>query len=212
MRKIRKNKIVELIFEHIRNNSKEYIFVLTIFIMGIFLGVMFSNNSSKENSKEIIEYFENYINSLKNTEILSNGEMIKANLLRNIFVGTLLWFFGTTIIGIPMVLGIILYRGFCLGYTISTIIITLGLGKGIGFILSMLVLQNILFIPAIIAIAVSGIKLYKYIFERNNITNIKVEILRHSVFSGIMILILVVSAIIEILISTNFFKKIVKYF
>ena len=33
----------------------------------------------------------------------------------------ILWFFGTTVIGLPIVFGIILYRGFCLGYTIAVV-------------------------------------------------------------------------------------------
>ena len=59
--------------------------------------------------------------------------------------------------GIPIVFGIILYRGFCLGYTIASIIVAMGIGKGISFILITLLLQNIIFIPAIIAIGVSRI-------------------------------------------------------
>ena len=109
-------------------------------------------------------------------------------------------------------LGIILYRGFCLGYTISTIIISMGLGKGIIFVFSMLLLQNLIFIPAILAIAVSGIKLYKSIIKNKNRENIKIEVVRHTVFSSICVGFLALASMIEILISTNFFKKIIKYF
>ena len=106
----------------------------------------------------------------------------------------------------------ILYRGFCLGYTISAVIVTMGIGKGISFIILMLLLQNIVFIPAIIAISVSGVKLYKSIVKNRNKENIKIEILRHTLFSLLAIGILVLASIIEILISTNIFKNFIKYF
>ena len=76
----------------------------------------------------------------------------------------------------------------------------------------MLILQNIVFIPAVISIAVSGIKLYKSIIANRNRENIKIEILRHTLFSGIAILFLVFSSAIEVFISTNLFKFFSKYF
>ena len=44
MRKKVRN-ITKIIKEHVLNNSKEYIIVTLIFIIGIFLGVLFINNT-----------------------------------------------------------------------------------------------------------------------------------------------------------------------
>lgn len=212
MRKSKKIKICSLITKHISDNKKEYILITLIFLVGIFLGVMFINNTNEQDANEIKTYLLGFIEKLKNTEKLNNTVLLKESLKQNILLGILLWFFGTTVIGIPLVFGLIIYRGFCLGYTISTIIITMGIGKGMIFSFIILLLQNIIFIPAIIAIGVSGLKLYKSIIKNKNRENIKIEVLRHTIFSGIMLLVLCVSACIEILISTNFLKKIIKYF
>lgn len=212
MRKSKKIKICSLITKHISDNKKEYILITLIFLVGIFLGVMFINNTDEQDANEIKTYLLGFIEKLKNTEKLNNTVLLKESLKQNILLGILLWFFGTTVIGIPLVFGLIIYRGFCLGYTISTIIITMGIGKGMIFSFIILLLQNIIFIPAIIAIGVSGLKLYKSIIKNKNRENIKIEVLRHTIFSGIMLLVLCVSACIEILISTNFLKKIIKYF
>ena len=124
----------------------------------------------------------------------------------------MLWFFGTTVIGIPVVFGIVVYRGFCLGYTISTCITVMGLSKGILFVLILLLLQNILFIPAILALAVSGFKMYKSIIKDRDKENIKIEVIRHTIFSLIMLILIVIASIVEILISTNVLKELIKYF
>ena len=84
--------------------------------------------------------------------------------------------------------------------------------KGMGFIISSLVLQNIILIPALIAISVSGFKLYKSIVKNRERENIKVEILRHTIFSLIMLFLLCIAALIETFISTNILKNFIKYF
>ncbi len=157
MRRNKRLKIWDTIGNHVANNKKEYILVTLIFLVGIFLGVMFINNSKENQLSEISSYFNNFIDKLKNTEKLETMAILKTTLLENIMLAVTLWFFGTTVIGIPIVFGIIMYRGFCLGYSIATIISVIGVGKGILFILITLVLQNILFIPALIAIGVSRI-------------------------------------------------------
>ena len=157
MRRNKRLKIWDTIGNHVVNNKKEYILVTLIFLVGIFLGVMFINNSKENQLSEISSYFNNFIDKLKNTEKLETMAILKTTLLENIMLAVTLWFFGTTVLGIPIVFGIIMYRGFCLGYSIATIISVIGVGKGILFILITLVLQNILFIPALIAIGVSRI-------------------------------------------------------
>ena len=157
MRRNKRLKIFEIISNHIMNNKKEYILLTLIFLVGIFLGVMFINNAQESQMTEITSYLNNFIETLKNTEKLETFSILKTTIFQNIILALTLWFFGTTVIGIPIVFGIILYRGFCLGYTISAIMSIMGTGKGIVFVLITLVLQNIIFVPAIIAIGVSRI-------------------------------------------------------
>ena len=207
MKKNSRFHLKTIIANHILNNSKEYILVTLIFVIGIFLGVMFINSTQDTQISEITSYFNTFIDKLKNTEKIDNMLLFRTTLKENIMLALTLWFFGTTVIGIPIVFGIVLYRGFCLGYTISAIITILGLQKGIA-----LVLQDIILIPAIIAIAVSGFKLYKSIVKNRDRENIKIEILRHTIFSLIMLVLLCISAIVETFISTNLLKNFLKYF
>ena len=157
MKKNKRLNIWNTIYKHIENNSKEYILITLLFIVGIFLGVMFINNMQETQKTEVTSYLNSFVEKIKNIQELNNGEILKTTLKENITLAIVLWFFGTTVIGIPMVFGIILYRGFCLGYTIASVITIMGLGKGIIFIFTALLLQNIIFIPAILAIGVSRI-------------------------------------------------------
>ena len=163
MKKNKRKVFIQTIKEHILNNKKEYIVVSILFVIGIFLGVFFINNVSQEPRTQITEYLNQFIEQLKNTENLNTAQLLKTSIGQNIMLAISLWFFGTTIIGIPVVFGIVAYRGFCLGYTIAACISIMGIQKGILFVLILLLLQNLLVIPAILALAVSGIKLYQSI-------------------------------------------------
>ena len=118
MKENKRLKIGNTIYQHITNNSKEYILLTLIFLIGIFLGVMFINNTQETQRGEIASYLNNFIDKLKNTEKLESTEILRITIFENIILAVTLWFFGTTVIGIPVVFGIILYRGFCLGYSI----------------------------------------------------------------------------------------------
>ena len=212
MKKNKRRLILQTIKEHVLNNKKEYVIVSILFVIGIFLGVFFINNVGQEPKTLITEYLNQFIEKLKSTEDLNLIELLKTSIGQNIMLAISLWFFGTTIIGIPVVFGIVAYRGFCLGYTIAACISIMGISKGIIFVLMLLLLQNLLVIPAILALAVSGIKLYKSIMRDKTKENVKIEMLRHTVFSLIMLMVLIVSSVIEIFASTNILKLCIKYF
>lgn len=212
MSKNKRRLFIQTIKEHVLNNKKEYIIVSILFVIGIFLGVFFINNVNEEPKIQITEYLNQFIEQLKNTETLNNIDLLKTSIGQNIILAICLWFFGTTIIGIPIVFGIVVYRGFCLGYTIAAAIYVMGISKGILFIFILLLLQNLLIIPAILALAVSRIKLYKSITKDNRKENVKLEVVRHTVFSLIMLGILILSSVIEIFVSTNILKLCIKYF
>ena len=212
MGKSKRLKIKATIKEHILNNKKEYIIVFLIFLIGIFLGVLFVNNMQEGQKAEINTYINSFIDKLKNIEQLNTMDLLKSSIIQNIVLAIIIWFFGTTVIGIPVVFGVNLYRGFCLGYTISVCITIMGLSKGLIFILISLLLQNLLFIPAVLALSVSGFKLYKSIIKDKRKENINLEIIRHTAFSLIMLMVLLISSLIETFISKNILIILIKYF
>ena len=207
----RVSNIKNTIIEYSKNNSKEYILVILICIIGLFVGVMFINNCQEDKQDIITSYITEFIEKMKNIENIDKTDLIKTSVKSNIMLAIIIWFAGTTIIGMPVVLGIILYRGFCLGYTISATTLTLGTGKSILFCILTLFLQNIFFIPALLTMGVSSIKLYKSIINDRRKENIKIEIIRHTIISIIMLGILVISSIVENEISVSLLKFGIKY-
>lgn len=204
MKKIKIPSIIKnTIGQYISNNFKEYILVLIIFLIGIFIGVMFINNCSEEQETSIISYINEFIEKFKSMENLDKSDLLVGSIKSNIGLAIIIWFAGTTIIGMPVVLGIILFRGFCLGYTISSISLAVGTGKGLIFCFMGLMLQNIVFIPALLTMGVSSIKLYKAIINDRRKENIKIAIIRHSIISSVMVILLIMASILECEISVS---------
>lgn len=212
---MKKNKRVSnvknTIIEYSRNNSKEYILVILIFIIGLFMGVMFINNTSIENENIIINYITEFKEKFSLMENIDKANLVANSIKNNIFLAIIIWLAGTTIIGMPVVLGLILFRGFCLGYTISAITYTFGVGKGFLFCILSIFLQNILFIPALLTMGVSSIKLYKSIINDRRKENIKIEIVRHTIISIMMLGVLIIASFIENEVSVSLLKMGIKY-
>lgn len=208
----RTSRILDIIKEHMYKNLKQYTIVSIFFLIGIVAGVILVNNSEEQTQNQIGSYITTFIECLKTDYQINSMNFLKNVIGNHIIFAFILWFMGCTIIGIPVVYGLVAFRGFSLGYTISSIIFTLGLGKGIFFCMITLLLQNLLIIPCILALAVSGMKLYKSMVKDRKKENIKIEIIRHTIFSLFVVLILMFSSFIEVYLSNSLLSLFISYF
>lgn len=211
-REKRNSKIGLVIKEHIKKNIKEYLIVSIIFLIGILIGVIVVNNISEEQQIQMNDYINTFIECINSDYKIDMISLLKSSIINNLILAFILWFVGSTVIGIPIVYLIIGLRGFLLGYSISTIMLTFSLWKGILFTLLSMFLQNIIFIPCIFAIAVSGMKLYKMIIKDKKRDNIKLSIIKHTIYSFFAAIMLVLSSLIEVYCSSNLIILTAKFF
>ena len=128
-RKRKESKLKQIILTHIENNIKNYAIVSIIFLIGIVIGVIFINNTSEAQSNEITAYITSFSQDLKENQNINNLLLLKDSIKKNTVLAIFLWFIGSTVIGISIVYLTICFRGFCLGYTISSIILSFGIRK-----------------------------------------------------------------------------------
>lgn len=190
--------VLNMIENHIYRNIKQYCIVSILFLIGIIAGVFIVNHLDVGMKQQVGNEITTFLECLKTEYEIDYMNLLK-NVMANQFILTfIMWFMGCMVIGIPIVYGVVAFRGFSLGYTISSILYTLGTGKGILFCVLGLTLQNILMIPATLALAVSGIKLYQSIMRDKRKENIKIEIVRHTIFSLFMLAILMLASLVEV--------------
>lgn len=124
------SEIKSIILQHININIKDYLTLSIIFIMGVMAGVVLINNSNEKSKGEISGYINGFISSIKEEKYeVDKGKLAKISITENLKTVAIIWLAGTTIVGIPLIYIIIAYKGFCIGYTISAIISSLGVWK-----------------------------------------------------------------------------------
>ena len=207
-----RRKVIWKFLQYIEDNAKAYLILLIIFFIGVILGVFFINNASQSQSEQIGGYINNFVNNIKEEGYqISKIDILNKSIKNNVILAVTLWFLGCTVIGVPIIYLIIAYKGYCIGYTISAVVASIGAGKGILFIFSTMLLQNIIYIPIILTLAVSGVNLHKRIIEDKRGENIKLQIAKHTIICIILLVALFLESIIEAYISGGLSTILLKF-
>ena len=120
----------KILLQHITSNLKDYLILSIVFIIGVMAGVIFINNSNEQSKNEISGYINGFIDTIKDENYeIDKWKLTKMSIWENLKNVAIIWAAGSTIIGIPVIYVITSYKGFCIGYTISAIISSLGIGK-----------------------------------------------------------------------------------
>lgn len=211
---IKKNKKFKLsykLFEYFEKNIKEYFIFCVFLIIGVILGIIFINNFEISKLEDIKNYINDFINNYKESNLeINNFQMFKLSVKNNLIINAAIWFLGSTIIGTFLIYGVVTFCGFSLGFTISSLIFTLGIWKGFLVSVGSLLIQNILFVPCIISMAVSSNNLYRCIIKDRRMENIKVVLLKHTIFFIVTSTILIFSSFLEVFISKNILLWLIK--
>ncbi len=198
--------IKKVIINHINDNKFLYIKVCIFFIVGVCLGVICVNSLTEENLEQSKNYFYNFKENIINIENTEIKTLFLNSFISKIkFVG-IIFLLSFTIIGGLFIYFIDLYKGFSVGFVISSLLKTYGIRKGILFAVSTLGFQNIIYIPCIILFSVYCINSCKKIKNRN--VDIKIQMLKLSILFIIILIISSISSTIELAISYKIFKKI----
>lgn len=205
------NNFNKIMYKHIKMNSKDYLILSLVFIIGVMIGVILINNSDENSKLELNGYLNSFVNTIKNESF----EVDKVKLTQDIVVNNLkivliIWIAGTTVIGIPLIYVVTVYKGISIGYTISAIMLTFGNAKGFLFAISSLFLQNIIVIPIILMLNVSSLKMYRTLIQKNRKKSIKQEFVRHTVLCIILILPIIIASIISSYISSTLMIQVIK--
>lgn len=202
--------IKQLVINHISENINIYFKVLIIFLIGICIGIAVVNQLPETGLQNINEYITNSINALKNNNEISRFQMLKSSLFKNVVIVLIIWFLGLTLVGSFILYFITFIIGITLGYTLAAIMTSFTFMQGILFFFTAMLLQNIINIPAIIFLIVQGIKSHKNLISKQNTSN-KYILAKHSAYSILVMILLVLASLIEVYISGNLVYTIAKY-
>ena len=125
-------------FLYLLNNKRNFMMLTIFFSIGIVLGIAFVNHISSVQSDEISSYINGLIDYIKmDNQPINRSEMLIQCIKKNLIFALLIWFLGYTFLASFLIDLAIVYKGFSIGYTLSSIIATLGvkLRNGIYFVI-----------------------------------------------------------------------------
>ncbi len=96
--KFDKSKIISLIKKHVLNNLKDYLTLILVLIIGVFLGVFFVNNLAEDKNQEVSSYILDFFGKVKDSDMIDNLGILKISIINTVKTGIIIWFFGTTVI------------------------------------------------------------------------------------------------------------------
>jgi stage II sporulation protein M len=148
---------------HIKANRWQYSLIAGAFLAGIILGRYKSSGLASDVEFHLRGLVEQFIGgadfSWSRLDIFWRSFRIQAAALLAI------WFLGLTIIGIPVILLIVGYKGFALGFTVGFLIYAQQ-GMGLLMIAVSVLPQNLVYIPALLIWSVLAVNFSRFIVYR----------------------------------------------
>lgn len=123
------NKIIVKAKKSITNQKKKYLFLTTIISIGILSGILFIFFISKEDKSLVKTELTTFFTYIQTNDIHYLTAFTNS-LFSNLIYLIIIWILGISIAGIPIIIFLLFFKGFILGFSFSAVIANYGV-KGI---------------------------------------------------------------------------------
>jgi stage II sporulation protein M len=204
-----KIKLKDTIVKHLLKNINTYFFLLLAFVVGVSAGAFTVNSLNSIQRDELSNYFSGFLQLLDRQSVDSN-ELLRISAIENLKLVAVLWALGVTIIGIPFIYVVIGIRGFITGFSAGFVIKILGL-KGLLFSFITMLPKEIIIVPCIIALGVSGINFSLSIVKRKSVKhhtkeNLKANFVTYCFMTVLFTCLLFAGILLEVYITPVFIR------
>ncbi len=160
-----------IIGDHLKKNSFQYFLVGVLFLLGVIIGNYMVSGLTSGTKSYLVDLIDTYLQTGFQGEFNQSSIWFNAMLSQAKTV-LAIWFLGLTIIGFPIILALVFFRGLSIGFTIGFLINQKAVGGVMIGIISILP-QHLLYTPALLIWSVIAmnfsIDLIKGIFFHKNI-------------------------------------------
>ncbi|NLW45097.1 MAG: stage II sporulation protein M [Syntrophomonadaceae bacterium] len=137
--------------QHIKTNLFKYLLMIVIFGLGIAAGEFKSGDLGAETRNHLLGLIDQMI---QQGIALTAGEgALLSAAASQIKTAALMWFLGMTVVGVPLILGLVFARAFSLGFTLGFLAEEKG-SLGVLMGISSVIPQNLIYVPFLLTAAV----------------------------------------------------------
>lgn len=154
--------MLEYIKEYVKDNFKSIMVLLSCIIVGLVVGILVFSFMNDGTKSELINTLNETLNYTKN-ENFQGINVIKNGMMSNFILIIILYFSAITFIAPGLVCTINAFKGFAIGLYIPTLFQVFGFGNGILALLLLVIIPNIVYIPAFIYLSISSLNFHNEI-------------------------------------------------
>ncbi|MCL2817853.1 MAG: stage II sporulation protein M, partial [Clostridiales bacterium] len=166
--------------DHFKKNVVGYLILLLVFASGMIAGWVAPSKISPEDYGEMTEYLSGLIQDLPHVEIDKQLETKRAFYVNGLLL-LLIWFFGVTVIGSPLVLAALFYKGMTLGMAVG-FLLRMENPQGLVMVLLTVMPQNLFFVPLFLVASMLAVNFSLRLLRKEYAGNFGKQFLRYTLF------------------------------
>lgn len=113
------NRVIDVIFKDIKKDKSIYVSLIIVLLISVLFGAFFIKILSTTDKELVMTHINTYFDSIKNGSIKID---LYNNIINNNITLFILWILGFSVIGIPLIISILFYKGFTLSFTVTSLI------------------------------------------------------------------------------------------
>ncbi|MEW9699083.1 stage II sporulation protein M [Paenibacillus sp. SI8] len=140
---------------YMKDNLPLFIFVAVLFIIGVVFGAVMVNALSLEQKQEMTRHLGSFFNEINDGAEFDSKMSFTQSFGMHMKWILLIWLFGLSIVGLPLILVLDFLKGVLIGFTVGYLVGQMS-WKGMLFALVSVAPQNLIVIPAILFCSVAA--------------------------------------------------------
>lgn len=146
------NEFKRLLSRHLENNTGKYVFLFVLFVTGVAVGIIFSQNVSAALTESLKSEIMVLIDGFEGGEI-DEIKILQTSFVKNLRFFLLIFIGGLSVWLSPLICSVIVSYGFSIGFTFSYLSANFGT-CGVTIAISSLLLQFLIAIPVYMILSV----------------------------------------------------------
>lgn len=114
-------EIYENYKNEMKNKNRILIIVMIVFILGLIFGSLYITILSNDEKTVIIKKVNNFFINSSKLKIDNKIEIFKESLISNLIYFISMWLLGLSVIGIPIIVLMIFFKSFTIGFSVGSI-------------------------------------------------------------------------------------------
>lgn len=179
--------------QYMKDNLPLFIFVSVLFIIGVVFGAVMVNALSLEQKQEMTRHLGSFFQEINDGADFDSRQSFIQSFGMHMKWILLIWLFGLSVIGLPLILVLDFLKGVLIGFTVGYLVGQMS-WKGMLFALVSVAPQNLIVIPAILFCSVAAMSFSIYMIKNRFMSrngNMYQPFMRYTtltLFMGVMLL------------------------